>query len=65
MKECRWVPPDLVCRVALTEWAERIKASGARRVWVYFNNDRDGYAIKNARALLRRLITSKSLELCG
>jgi uncharacterized protein YecE (DUF72 family) len=49
----------------LTVWAERIKASGARRVWVYFNNDRDGYAIKNARALLRRLITSKSLELCG
>ena len=49
----------------LTVWVERIKASGARRVWVYFNNDRDGYAIKNARALLRRLITSKSLELCG
>ena len=49
----------------LTVWVERIKASGAQRVWVYFNNDRDGYAIKNARALLRRLITSKSLELCG
>jgi uncharacterized protein YecE (DUF72 family) len=39
----------------LAVWAERIKASGAGRVWSYFNNDRDGYAIKNARQL-RRLI---------
>lgn len=39
----------------LGTWAERIRASGAPRVWVYFNNDRDGYAIKNARALLRQL----------
>lgn len=39
----------------LAVWAERIKASGAERVWAYFNNDRDGYAIKNARALLRLL----------
>ena len=39
----------------LAVWARRIKASGARRVWVYFNNDRDGNAIKNARALLRQL----------
>ena len=35
----------------LTVWAERIRNSQARRVWVYFNNDRDGYAIKNATAL--------------
>ena len=47
----------------LAVWAERIKTSGARRVWVYFNNDRGGYAIKNARALLRRLITIKTLQL--
>jgi uncharacterized protein YecE (DUF72 family) len=39
----------------LRVWAERIKASGARRVWVYFNNDRDGHAIKNAHTLLRQL----------
>ena len=39
----------------LAVWVERIKASGASRVWAYFNNDREGYAIKNARALLRRL----------
>ena len=39
----------------LAVWAERIQASGAARVWAYFNNDRDGYAIRNAQALLRLL----------
>jgi uncharacterized protein YecE (DUF72 family) len=39
----------------LDMWAEKIRKSNARRVWAYFNNDRDGYAIKNARALLRRI----------
>ncbi len=39
----------------LAVWAERIRASGASRVWAYFNNDRDGYAIKNARELRRQL----------
>jgi len=39
----------------LAVWAERIRASGARRVWAYFNNDRNGYAIKNARVLMRLL----------
>ena len=39
----------------LAVWAARIKASGAGRIWAYFNNDRDGYSIKNARALLRQL----------
>ena len=39
----------------LAVWAGRIRASGARRVWAYFNNDRDGYAITNARELLRQL----------
>jgi uncharacterized protein YecE (DUF72 family) len=27
----------------------------ARRVWAYFNNDRDAHAVKNARQLLRLL----------
>lgn len=35
----------------LAVWAKRIADSGARTVWAYFNNDRDGYALKNARAL--------------
>ena len=39
----------------LAVWTERIKRSGASRVWAYFNNDRDCYAIKNARELRRQL----------
>ncbi len=39
----------------LAIWTHRIRSSGAKRVWVYFNNDRDGYALKNARELLRQL----------
>jgi uncharacterized protein YecE (DUF72 family) len=42
-------------KAELAVWAARIRASGARRVWAYFNNDRDGYAIKNARELIRQL----------
>jgi uncharacterized protein YecE (DUF72 family) len=42
-------------RVELDRWAEKIRASGARRVWAYFNNDRDGYAITNAKMLRRML----------
>jgi uncharacterized protein YecE (DUF72 family) len=44
-----YTPPELAI------WADRIRASGARRVWAYFNNDRNGFAIKNARSLLRQL----------
>jgi uncharacterized protein YecE (DUF72 family) len=39
----------------LAEWAQRIRDSGASQVWAYFNNDNDGYAIKNAHELLKRL----------
>jgi uncharacterized protein YecE (DUF72 family) len=39
----------------LAVWAQRIRDSGAKRVWAYFNNDREGYAIKNARELMRQL----------
>ena len=38
-------------RAELAVWAKRIDESGAKTVWAYFNNDRDGYAIKNASAL--------------
>ena len=37
----------------LATWAERIKASGAERVWVYFNNDYEANAPANARAFRR------------
>lgn len=44
----------------LVIWAERIRKCGAKNVWVYFNNDRDGHAIKNAKALIELL---KSISL--
>lgn len=46
----------------LTSWARRIVASGAEEAWVYFNNDREGHAVKNAlvlRRLLRRQQSQK------
>jgi uncharacterized protein YecE (DUF72 family) len=39
----------------LAQWAEKIRESGAKRVWVYFNNDYHGNAIDNARALREML----------
>ena len=36
-------------------WVNRIRASGVKRVWAYFNNDREGFALKNARMFLRQL----------
>lgn len=36
-------------------WARRIRECGASRVWAYFNNDRNCYAIKNALELIRQL----------
>jgi len=46
-------------RGELAVWVQRIQDSGARTVWAYFNNDRDGYAIKNARELSRLLRQKK------
>ncbi|MEO6873598.1 MAG: DUF72 domain-containing protein, partial [Opitutaceae bacterium] len=43
----------------LTLWAERLAATGAKEAWLYFNNDRDAHAIKNAlelRALLQERV---------
>jgi uncharacterized protein YecE (DUF72 family) len=39
----------------LVEWANKIQASGAKRAWIYFNNDHDANAPKNAM-VLRRLL---------
>jgi uncharacterized protein YecE (DUF72 family) len=44
----------------LAVWAKRIRESGAKTVWSYFNNDRNGYAIRNARALSNILRGNKS-----
>jgi uncharacterized protein YecE (DUF72 family) len=43
----------------LAKWAERIKVSGASRAWVYFNNDYDAHAPKNAQTL-HRLLSKRS-----
>jgi uncharacterized protein YecE (DUF72 family) len=50
----RWYRHDYTDE-ELAVWAERIRGCGAKRVWVYFNNDRECYAIKNARELMRQL----------
>ncbi|HET6410362.1 MAG TPA: DUF72 domain-containing protein [Chthoniobacteraceae bacterium] len=50
----RWYRHDYT-RDELMEWTKKIRAAQPVRVWAYFNNDRDGYAIKNARMLLRLL----------
>ncbi len=39
----------------LEGWADRIRSSGAREAWIYFNNDHDGFAIKNAAMLAKYL----------
>jgi uncharacterized protein YecE (DUF72 family) len=38
----------------LAVWTDRIRKCGAVRVWAYFNNDREGYAIKNATSFIRQ-----------
>jgi uncharacterized protein YecE (DUF72 family) len=43
----------------LAEWAAKIRASGARRAWVYFDNDRDAHAIKNAKRLREMLMSEE------
>jgi uncharacterized protein YecE (DUF72 family) len=50
----RWYRHDYT-KEELAVWTERIRQSGAKEVWAYFNNDREGYAIKNARELARQL----------
>ena len=46
----RWYRHDYT-ESELTEWAEKIRDSGARRAFVYFNNDYEGFAPKNALAM--------------
>jgi uncharacterized protein YecE (DUF72 family) len=58
----RWYRHDY-SRAELLEWAGRITAAKAKRVWVYFNNDFDGYAIKNATMLSELLHDQVGVEL--
>ncbi|MEA2554563.1 MAG: hypothetical protein QOJ65_2739 [Fimbriimonadaceae bacterium] len=50
----RWYRHDYTTE-ELTTWAERILNCGAHRSWLYFNNDRDAYAIKNGKQLAQLL----------
>jgi uncharacterized protein YecE (DUF72 family) len=50
----RWYRHDYTTE-ELAVWADRIRGSGAKRVWAYFNNDREGFAIKNAKELIKLL----------
>ena len=50
----RWYRHDY-SKDELLEWANRIKAVGAKRAWIYFNNDNDAHAPKNATAMRRIL----------
>ncbi|UPJ44934.1 DUF72 domain-containing protein [Bradyrhizobium sp. 40] len=43
----------------LSKWASRIKESGAKRAWIYFNNDYDAHAPRNAKTLHRMLSSSR------
>lgn len=49
--KAKWYRHDYTHEELLV-WAERIRQSGAVQTWIYFNNDRDGFAIKNAREML-------------
>jgi uncharacterized protein YecE (DUF72 family) len=40
-------------KAELSEWASRIRASGGKRIWIYFNNDYEAYAPANARTMRR------------
>ena len=50
----RWYRHDYT-KEELAVWAKRVEESGVSRVWAYFNNDREGYAIRNAKEFLRQL----------
>jgi uncharacterized protein YecE (DUF72 family) len=39
----------------LAVWADKIDKSGAHEAWVYFDNDREAFPIKNARTLIALL----------
>src|SRR6185295_389201 len=42
-------------REELSKWAERINLSGAKRAWIYFNNDNEAHAPENAKTMQRLL----------
>jgi uncharacterized protein YecE (DUF72 family) len=57
----RWYMHDYT-RHELANWTERIGRCGAAHIWAYFNNDRQGNALKNAKELRRQLAGSPGKE---
>lgn len=53
----RWYRHDY-SDAELLVWVDRIQQSRAKSVWVYFNNDRNGHSIKNARRLMELVMTA-------
>jgi uncharacterized protein YecE (DUF72 family) len=56
----RWYRHDY-SKDELSKWAERIYLSGAKRAWIYFNNDYEARAPRNAVAMRRLLGKSSSV----
>jgi uncharacterized protein YecE (DUF72 family) len=54
----RWYRHDY-SHEELLSWAKKVRASRAREVWIYFNNDREGFAIRNAQEMRRMFLSSK------
>jgi uncharacterized protein YecE (DUF72 family) len=50
----RWYRHDYSTK-EFAGWARQIRESGAREPWIYFNNDREGFAIKNVKELTKQL----------
>jgi uncharacterized protein YecE (DUF72 family) len=50
----RWYRHDY-SDAELEKWTRKITQSGADEAWIYFDNDREDFAIKNARELIRQL----------
>jgi uncharacterized protein YecE (DUF72 family) len=46
----------------LATWTQRIKASGAKRAWMYFNNDHEAHAPQNALTARRMLDRVRNTE---
>ncbi len=57
----RWYRHDYSVE-ELGKWAERIRASRAKRAWIYFNNDSEARAPENARTLHGLLTKGQGLK---
>jgi uncharacterized protein YecE (DUF72 family) len=56
----RWYRHDYTGE-ELDEWTGKIESSGAREAWIYFDNDREAFAVKNAQEV-RRMFRARGHE---